>query len=394
MKLLFDLWATQSAARGADGGGEYSRAVFKALAERADRQQVAAFHFPEHPLDDEVRDLVQDYGVELVPVRDKAELQRVLGSGEYSSFMSGIPYGFHGLDFSGLTVFFAVHGLRPLEQSMPFCGRHYARGPAAKLKWLAKYGLERVRPDWRLAQFQGLASVPCEALHLIVPSWHTRYSLLEKLTLPARCRIHEFYCPEPAACRVRAADSSVLDRLGLEPGHYLFMVSGNRWIKNAWRGLKAVTEVMDKLPDDRWLPVVVTGGVPGGLPRGRRRYVVPAGFLTAEEMAAVYRGARAFFYPTLNEGFGYPPFEAMAQGTPVLCSAISSLTEVVGDAGIYFSPTEMDEIKIRLRLAVEDDDLLAEYRQRGQRRLAEVRQRQETDLAALCDLLLASVTDQ
>ena len=71
-------------------------------------------------------------------------------------------------------------------------------------------------------------------------------------------------------------------------------------------------------------------------------------------------------------------------------SAASSITEVVGDAALYFCPTSIDEMKIRIRLAVEDDALLAEYAARGRRRLVEVRARQQRDLDDLCGRLLAA----
>ncbi len=394
MKVLYDLQATQSAINGAEGGGEYSRSVFRQLVGRDDQQRVAGFKHADFPLDKDIAALVDRHGIEIVPVRSRGELQAALSSGRFASFMSGLPYNSYDLNFSGLDVFFAVHGLRPLEHREPFYGRHYAGSLPAYGKWLAKYLMEWARPDWRLSQFQRLTEVACRSLHLIVPSWHTKYSIMEKLSVSPQVNFHDFYCPETAVCQVTDPKMDVLGKLGVSSGKYLFMVSGKRPLKNAWRGLTALIHVMDKLPEDRWLPVVITGGIPRGLPKQKRPYIIPTGFVSTEELAALYRGARAFVYPTLNEGFGYPPLEAMAQGTPVICSAISSVTEIVGDAGIYFSPTSEDEIKIRLRLAVEDDAMLADYAQRGERRLAEVRRRQAADLDALCDLLLTSVQDR
>ena len=390
MTLLYDLLATQSAISGADGGGEYSRSVFRRLVAGDGPGRVAGFRHAGFPLDPEIADLVAAHDVEVFPIRARAELQPLLSSGNFSAFMSGLPYLSFDLDYTGLDVYFAVHGLRPLEHREPFYGRHYARSLPEYGKWLAKYLWEAARPDWRRDQFQRLVEVPCRNLNLIVPSWHTRYSMIEKLDLPARATVHDLYCPETAVCTVANPDTGILDRLGVAPGKYLFMVSGHRPLKNAWRGLTALIEVMDKLPEDRWLPVVITGGVPHGLPRQKRPYIIPTGFVSTAELAALYGGARAFVYPTLNEGFGYPPLEAMSQGTPVLCAAQSSVTEIVGDAGIYFNPTSLDEIRIRLRLAVEDDDLLREYAARGRRRFLEVRERQSRDLDTLCGMLRRS----
>ena len=162
MTLLYDLKSTQSAIKGAEGGGEYSRAVFRRLVVLAAElngpdgdstsQRLAAFYHADHPLDSEVEELVRQYKIPLHPIRNLKDLQSLLSSGQFTTYMSGLSYSYHSLDFGQMVVFLTVHGLRPLEQRMPFHGRHYARGIAAKAKWLAKYSLERVRPHWRAGQ--------------------------------------------------------------------------------------------------------------------------------------------------------------------------------------------------------------------------------------------------
>jgi glycosyltransferase involved in cell wall biosynthesis len=69
-----------------------------------------------------------------------------------------------------------------------------------------------------------------------------------------------------------------------------------------------------------------------------------------EVLASLYKQAIAFVYPSLYEGFGLPPLEAMAAGCPVVCSNTSSMPEVVGAAGEYFNPNNIDE----MRLAIEN----------------------------------------
>jgi glycosyltransferase involved in cell wall biosynthesis len=76
-------------------------------------------------------------------------------------------------------------------------------------------------------------------------------------------------------------------------------------------------------------------------PNAGKRMIVP-GFIPDEELAAVYSGATAFLFPSLAEGFGIPPLEAMQCGTPVIASNTTSIPEVVGDAGILLPPTEQD----------------------------------------------------
>lgn len=70
--------------------------------------------------------------------------------------------------------------------------------------------------------------------------------------------------------------------------------------------------------------------------------VILAGYVNDDELAALYSGALAFVYPSLYEGFGLPPLEAMQCGIPVITSNTSSLPEVVGDAGIMLDPEDVD----------------------------------------------------
>ncbi|GAB3897095.1 hypothetical protein GCM10028803_15210 [Larkinella knui] len=75
-----------------------------------------------------------------------------------------------------------------------------------------------------------------------------------------------------------------------------------------------------------------------------RSRLIFTGFVPDDDLAAVYSGALAFIYPSLFEGFGLPPLEAMQCGLPVITSNVSSLPEVVGDAAIQVSPTDTDAL--------------------------------------------------
>ena len=73
---------------------------------------------------------------------------------------------------------------------------------------------------------------------------------------------------------------------------------------------------------------------------GVEERVVFPGYVAGEDLPALYQLARVFVFPSLYEGFGLPPLEAMACGTPVVCSNAASLPEVVGDGGLLVSPTD------------------------------------------------------
>ena len=78
----------------------------------------------------------------------------------------------------------------------------------------------------------------------------------------------------------------------------------------------------------------------------------------------------SFVYPSVFEGFGLPPLEAAACGTPVVASNVTALPEVLGDAALLVDPEDTDAIAQALRRLLEDDDLRADLRQRGLQRAA------------------------
>lgn len=95
------------------------------------------------------------------------------------------------------------------------------------------------------------------------------------------------------------------------------------------------------------------------------------GFQPPATLTAFYRLARAFVFPSLYEGFGLPPLEAMACGTPVVTSNVSSLPEVAGGAALLADPTDTDDIAAQITRAVTDEALRAELIARGQARARE-----------------------
>lgn len=103
-----------------------------------------------------------------------------------------------------------------------------------------------------------------------------------------------------------------------------------------------------------------------------RGYVLFPSYIAAEDMAAVYSGALAFVFPSLYEGFGMPPLEAMACGTPVLTANAASLPEAVGDAALLCNPRKREAIAQGMERLLTDEALRERLRRRGFRRAAQM----------------------
>lgn len=93
------------------------------------------------------------------------------------------------------------------------------------------------------------------------------------------------------------------------------------------------------------------------------------GFVTDELLAVLYRLATVFVFPSLYEGFGLPPLEAMAAGTPVITSNVSSLPEVVGDAAVLIDPRDVSSIADAMARVIGDPQLRTELTRRGHARV-------------------------
>lgn len=95
------------------------------------------------------------------------------------------------------------------------------------------------------------------------------------------------------------------------------------------------------------------------------KYVRFLGYVPEQTLSILYRLATAFVFPSLYEGFGLPPLEAMASGTPVVTSNVSSLPEVVGDAAVLVDPYDPDSIAEAIERVVSDTTLRASMVERG-----------------------------
>ncbi len=99
--------------------------------------------------------------------------------------------------------------------------------------------------------------------------------------------------------------------------------------------------------------------------------VVMTGYVANQDLAPLYSGAQAFVFPSLAEGFGLPPLEAMQCGVPVICSNRTSLPEVMGDAGLLIDPEDEDALCDAMQRVLDQPVLREELARRGLARAAQ-----------------------
>ena len=150
-----------------------------------------------------------------------------------------------------------------------------------------------------------------------------------------------------------------LGRLSLPSRRYVLCVGSLEPRKNLSRLLLAWSRVINEIPEDVWLVVAGKRGTERVFARSAGLASVPprvhfTGHVADDVLPGLYAGALVFAYPSLYEGFGLPPLEAMASGVPVLTGNRASLPEVVGDAGVMVDPYDVDALGDGLKRLVED----------------------------------------
>ena len=183
--------------------------------------------------------------------------------------------------------------------------------------------------------------------------------------------MHARLAPMPAG----PARDAILARYGVKPP-FLLYVGGINARKNIARLFEAFAQVRAR---HSGLSLVIGGarqwrvdGIDAAFSQlGLEPYVHFTGYLPHDDLPALYSAAEAFVFPSLYEGFGLPPLEAMACGAPVLTSNVSSLPEVVGDAALTADPYDVGALAAAIERVLADEPLRAELRARGPARAAQ-----------------------
>jgi glycosyltransferase involved in cell wall biosynthesis len=156
---------------------------------------------------------------------------------------------------------------------------------------------------------------------------------------------------------------AVLHRHSLMHGQYLLAVGTLEPRKNLQVALQAFMQLPPAMRKQYPLVLVgMTGWHNSALevqmaPLIRSGEVRQLGYVSRSDLATVMAGALALIYPSIYEGFGLPPLEAMACGVPVIASNVSSLPEVVGDTGLLIDPQDASSVARAMELLIVDDTL-------------------------------------
>jgi glycosyltransferase involved in cell wall biosynthesis len=165
------------------------------------------------------------------------------------------------------------------------------------------------------------------------------------------------------------ADKSILEKHKLPVGKYMLAVSSATPNKN----FGAIVQAMRILGADAPICVVAGASNNAVFKQSESNYknMIKVGYVSDEELKALYQHAACFVFPSFYEGFGIPPMEAMSLGCPVIASTAEAVQEVCGDAALYFDPNQPKELAQRLKEFFTDSQLPIKLAQAGHSRASQ-----------------------
>ncbi len=206
------------------------------------------------------------------------------------------------------------------------------------------------------------------ARQVITASQASARDLTARLGLAPRRLTVVPYAPDPIFQPPAAAEVAALRARYALPPSYVLYLGSNKPHKNLLRLVRAYARVG---PITAQVPLVIAGHWDERYPEAKlaaqalRANVTFLGPVPGRDMPALYGGARLFVFPSLYEGYGLPPQEAMACGTPVVCSNTPPLLEVMGEAALLFDPLDEAALAAALAQALGDEALRQELARRG-----------------------------
>jgi GT2 family glycosyltransferase len=380
--VLIDLFFCQP---GYHGGGEYGKAVFKKLVENC--AEFGGFELwaainPALFIDAWVWEMCSQYGINIVAVNSYDDIIGLVNADIFFSFFAPAIVVYTGYEYmkriggvlpfkcKQTRVIGTLLDIRDYELSRDYekilvsrksVGCEFESGLSEEHRNRIIAEKEKMADDLKI-MYAGIISN--SHVQIVTISKYCENSIYENIGVPANPLkvLMSPMKPRPAPVRPN------LHALGIDEHDFVLILHAGRFEKNAVSAIKALDLLFAENASYRNLKVVLTGvsniSETGLSKVGFLNNFISVGDLVPETLEYLLDKARVLIYPSFNEGFGYPPIEAMSYGTRCVASNITAIPEVCRDAIEYFDPFDVLSIKqaIIRSLSSKTDNSLSYYR--------------------------------
>ena len=348
------------------GSGQYTRQLVYHL-NRLVSDLALTLVVPLVPGEEEPSGIPPGIGVERVPVRP-GHVGKVLF--EQRDFPAACRR-------AGATLAHVPYWGPPLRSSMPL---------AVTIHDLTTLLVSEYNRGVRARLYNALVTAAARgADHILTDSFSSKLDIIDHLGIPEQdvtavyLGVGPQYTPNPAGGDNSLVDMAVIKKYDL-PEFYVLYLGGYELHKNILNLLHAYTYVAKALGDE--YPLVLAGKKPDTVSpnfpdyddmiarAGLSKYVRWIGYVDEADKPLLYRGAEVFVFPSRREGFGLPPLEAMACGTPVVASNSGSLPEIIGPAGFAVDPDDVRGMAGAIIAIIMQAPLAADLRRQGPQQAA------------------------
>ncbi|MCM1174204.1 MAG: glycosyltransferase [Blautia sp.] len=393
-RILFD-FAYYQQKDSFHGGGEYGNVVFKELLSR-NITDSGLFFYEHRYVDMKIVNTATKRGWNIHPIHDLRNVASIVKQFGYTTVYSAIPYDLMWSKVNlpdNVRFIGTFHGLREAETALYSRSEHkfFAGETGQQPDFL--YTTEGESRDTAV-QTYSKALLAFQNKKIIVVSEHSKYSMHYYYPRISLSDIIVLYSPPKNSNPVDDIifEKAFLDCVGVADKNFGLMISAGIYLKNALRGMMAYDRIFDndyaEIPEN--YKVVILGVKDKEVLLHRIKHTerfILLGYVEEKKLETLYKHAQLFLYPTLNEGFGYPPLEAMKYGTLCACSGNAAIPEICGDMVLTFNPFLIDEIIVRIL-----QSFSAEIRNEKMRimkeKLPKVQEKQREDLEKLIGILM------
>ena len=359
----------------------YGLVVFEELCKTAP-EKIVAYWDMDRFIEPTTKQLMEDLHIESINAK-KENLFNILKKNNYLFYSPLYFKEYLKLKNLETPICVTIHGLRKLEMNRDTYEIKYTTNILQKIKCILKqtflYSFIKKSFFNEYTEFFKQKNVS-----IITVSNHSKNSLLFYYPFLSENKIKVFYSPSTSTKNIEETSQPSNTR-------YYLIVSADRWLKNSLRAVEAFDLLIDNKKTDA--SVIIVGASTKKIFSSRIRnkdHFIIKNYVSKNELEILQKNAYALVYPSLNEGFGYPPIEAIKYGTPVIASPFSSIPEICADSVIYANPYSVEEIAMRI-LMIENEHIRELYSKRALNQYSKISQKQDDDLKCLTNYLLGQI---